>query len=69
MADDELVQINIRVRKGTKARLEAASKADRRSMADEADVLLMEALDVRELGLDPTALRIAKSLAKKGGSK
>lgn len=34
-------------------------------MADEADVLLMEALDVREMGLDPTALPIAKTLARK----
>lgn len=67
MTDDELVQINIRVRKGTKLRLEAAAKVDRRSMADEADVLLMEALDVRDMGLDTTALRIAKTLAKKGG--
>lgn len=43
----ETLQVNIRIRKTTKARLEAAAEEDRRSMADEADVLLVEALDAR----------------------
>lgn len=44
----EVVQINIRIRKSTKAELEASAEEDRRSMADQADVLIAEALQARE---------------------
>ena len=43
----EVVQINIRIRRTTKAMLEASAEADRRSMADQADVLLIEAFEAR----------------------
>ena len=48
MTDDEPVQINIRIRRSTKLRLEGMAKADLRSMADEADVLLVEAMNARQ---------------------
>jgi len=62
---DDVRQINIRLRMSTRDRLEASARADRRSMGDQADVLIVEALEIREMGLDPTAMRIAKSLAKR----
>ena len=43
----EVVQINIRVRRSTKEALEQTAEEDRRSMADEADVLIMEAIEAR----------------------
>ena len=44
----EVVQINIRLRRSTKDALEAFAEEDRRSMADEADVLLVEAMEARK---------------------
>lgn len=43
----EVLQVNVRIRKSTKALLEAEAELDRRSMADEVDVLLVEALEAR----------------------
>lgn len=42
------VQMNIRIRETTKARLEKFAIDDLRSLADEADILLTEAMDARE---------------------
>jgi hypothetical protein len=44
----EVVQVNIRIRLSTKAALEQLAEEDRRSMADEADVLLVEAIEARQ---------------------
>jgi hypothetical protein len=44
----DTVQVNIRIRTATKARIEAAAIVERRSMADQADVFLAQALDVWE---------------------
>lgn len=44
----DISQINIRVRRITRDRLEAEAKADLRTLADEADVLMTEALDARD---------------------
>jgi hypothetical protein len=44
----EVAQINIRIRKTTKFDLEQEAEIDRRSMADQADVLIAEAIAARK---------------------
>ena len=45
--EKERIQINIRLRASTKAALEQSAEEDLRSMAEQADILICEALETR----------------------